>query len=53
MKKEVKNWLSADSEEFKALKKIVTNKKILNDLKYLTKFSHKEILEIHDALYNK
>ena len=40
-KKEVKSkdWLSADPDEFKALQKIVTDKKILNDLKYLTKFT--------------
>ena len=50
MKKEVKSkdWLSADSEEFKHCK-IVTDKK-LNDLKYLTKFSHTGILEIYHAL---
>ena len=54
-KKEVKSkdWLSADPDEFKALQKIVTDKKILNDLKYLTKFSHTRILEIYHALYNK
>ena len=50
MKKEVKSkdWFSADSEEFKHCK-IVTDKK-LNDLKYLTKFSHTGILEIYHAL---
>ena len=39
-KKEVKSkdWLSADSEEFKALQKFVTDKKTLNDLEYLTEF---------------
>ena len=39
-KKKVKSkgWLSADSEEFKVLQKIVTDKKILDDLKHLIKF---------------
>ena len=45
--------LSADSEEFKALQKIVTDKKVLNDLKYLIKFSHTTILVIYHALYSK
>ena len=35
------------------LQKIVSDKKILNDLKYLTKFAHTGILEIYHALYNK
>ena len=54
-KKEIKSkdWHSAASEEFKALQKIVTDKKILKDLKYLTKFPHTGILEIYHTLYNK
>lgn len=54
-KKEVKakEWLSADSEAFKALQNIVTDENTLKDLKYLTKFSHTGILEIYHALYNK
>ena len=54
-KKEVKakEWLTADSEAFKALQSIVTHKNILNDLKYLTRFLHTGILEIYHALYNK
>ena len=54
-KKEVKakEWLTADSEALKALQNIVTDKNILNDLKYLTRFSHTGILEIYHVLYNK
>ena len=35
------------------MQKTVTDTKILNDLKYLTKFSDTEILEIYHILYNK
>ena len=54
-KKEVKakEWLTVDSDAFKALQNIVTDKNILNDLKYLTRFSHTGILEIYHALYSK
>ena len=54
-KKQVKakEWISPNSEAFKALQKIVSSKNILNDLTHLTKFCHTGVLEADHSLYNK
>ena len=36
-----------------ALKNIVLDKRLLNDLKYLTDFNHTGILDVYHSLYNK
>ena len=48
-----KSWLKPNSDSFIALQKIVFDKRILNDLKYLVKFSHTGTLEVYHSLYNK
>ena len=54
LKKEVKakEWIPAKSEAFEVLQNIVLDKKLMEDLKHLTKFSHTGILEVYH-LYNK
>ena len=54
-KKEVKakEWIPAKSEAFEILQDIVLDKKVLEDLKHLTQFSHTGILEVYHSLYNK
>ena len=49
----VKEWISPNSEAFKALQKIVLSKNILDDLKHLTKFCHTGVLEAYHFLYKK
>ena len=48
-----KEWINPKTEAFEALQKIVLNKNILEDLQYVTKFSHTGVLEIYHSLYNK
>ena len=52
-KVKAKEWLSPKSEAFEALQNIVLDKKVLEDLSYLTKFCHTEVLEIYHSLNNK
>ena len=46
-------WLKGSSFAYAALKKTVLNKRLINDLKYMTDFNHTGTLEIHHSLYNK
>ena len=48
-----KAWLKESSFAYAALKKIVLDKRLLNDLKYLTDFNHTGTLEVYNSLYNK
>ena len=48
-----KAWLKESSFACAALKKIVLDKRLLNDLKYLTDFNHTGTLEVYYSLYNK
>ena len=48
-----KEWINPKTEAFEALQKIVLDKNILEDLQYVTKFSHTGVLEIYHSLYNK
>ena len=48
-----KPWIKESSFAYAALKKIVLDKRLLNDLKYLTDFNHTDILEVYHSLYNK
>lgn len=48
-----KPWLKASSEAFKALHKIVSDTKFLQDLEHLTKYSHTGNLEVYHAVINK
>ena len=54
-KKQVKakEWLSQKSDEFQTLQRIVLDKKVLEDLSYLTKIFHTGFPEIYHSLYNK
>ena len=54
-KKQVKakEWLSPKSEAFEAVQNIVLDKKVLENLSYLTKFCHAEVLNIYISLYNE
>ena len=48
-----RQWLSPDSSSFLALKKIITEKRFLSDLKYFTDFLHTGNLEVFHALLLK
>ena len=48
-----KEWLSLKSDEFQTLQSIVLDKKVLEDLSYLTKFFHTGGPGIYHSLYNK
>ena len=48
-----KVWLKESSFVCAALKKIVLDKRLLNDLKYLTYFNHAGTLETYHYLYGK
>ena len=50
---QAKKWLSPKSDAFEALQNIVLDKKVLEDLSYLTKFCHTGVLESYHSLYNK
>ena len=43
-------WLKTDSPSFLALKNVVENKKILADIKYLSKYCHTGNLEVFHAV---
>ena len=48
-----KAWLKESSFAYNALRKIVTDKSLLKDLKYLTEFNHTGTLEVYHSVYNK
>ena len=48
-----KAWLKESSFAYVAVKKIVLDKRLLNDLKYLIDFNHTGALEVYHSLYNK
>ena len=48
-----KEWLSPAPKAFEALQNIILDKKVLEDLSYLTKFCHMRVLEIFNSLHNK
>ena len=48
-----KAWLKESSFAYAALKNIVLDKRLLNDLKYLTDFNHTGTLEVYHSPYNK
>ena len=48
-----KVWLKESLFAYDALKKTVLDKRLLNDLKYLTDFKHTGTLEVYHSLYNK
>ena len=48
-----KAWLKESSFAYAALKKNVLDKRLRNDLKYLTDFNHTGTLEVDHSLYNK
>ena len=45
-----RNWLKTNSPSFLALKNVVENKKILADIKYLSKYCHTGNLEVFHAV---
>ena len=48
-----KEWLDPRSEAFEALQRIIFDKSILSDLKYLTEYSHTGTLEVYHSLLNR
>ena len=48
-----RKWLKTDSPSFLALKNVEENKKILADIKYLSKFCHTGNLEVFHSVLNK
>ena len=48
-----RKWLETNSPSFLALKNVVENKKILADIKYLSKFCHTGNLGVFHSLLNK
>ena len=48
-----KAWHKEPSFAYAALKKIVSEKRLPNDIKYLTDFNHTGTLEVYHSLYNK
>ena len=46
-------WLKAGSPAHEALKEVVMEKRLLNDLELLSKFIHTGALEVYHSLYNK
>ena len=51
--KREKKWLKLGTPSYLALEKVVLNKYLLADLKYLTDFNHTGTLEVYHSLYNK
>ena len=48
-----RKWLETDSPSFLALKNVVENKKILADIKHLSKFCHTGNLEVFHSVLDK
>ena len=48
-----KAWLKKSSFAYAALKEIILNKRLLNDLKYLTDINHTGPLEVYRSPYKK
>ena len=48
-----KAWLKKSSFAYAALKEIILNKRLLNDLKYLTDINHTVPLEVYRSPYKK
>ena len=48
-----KPFLKTQSAAFTTLERVVKEKSLLNDLKYLTNFNHTVTLEVYHSLYNK
>ena len=48
-----RKWLETNSPSFLALKNVVENKKILADIKYLSKFCHTGNLEVFHSVLDK
>ena len=48
-----RKWLITDSPSFLALKNVVENKKILADIKHLSKFCHTGNLEVFHSVFDK
>lgn len=48
-----KPWLKLESPAYSVMERIVTDKNLLSDLKYLTNFNHTGTLEVYHSLYNK
>ena len=48
-----RKWLKTDSPSLLALKNVVENKKILAEIKYLSKFCHTGSLEVFHSVINK
>lgn len=51
--KQKTKWLPQGSPAHEALKQVVLDKRLLNDLDLLTKFIHTGVLEVYHSLYNK
>ena len=45
--------LKESSYAYAALQRVISDKNLISDLKYLTKFSHTGTLEVYHSLYNK
>ena len=48
-----KPWLKESSYAYAVVQRIATDKNLLSDIPYLTKFSHTGGLEVYHSLYNK
>ena len=48
-----KPWLKELSHAYAAIQRVVSDKNLISDLKYLTRFSHTGTLEVYHSLYNK
>ena len=48
-----RKWLKANSSSFKALRSVVEDKKVLEDLQYLTEFRNTGNLEVYHSVINK
>ena len=48
-----RKWLKAKSSAFKALKSVVQDKKIIEDLKHIVEFRHTGNLEVYHSVINK
>ena len=48
-----KPWLKLQSPAYTVLEKIISDRNLLSDLKYLKNFNHTGTLEVYRSLYNK